>query len=1337
MRAIDFALILFCALLCQKNRNPPIFNDRKTARLRYSNAGRKPRLPSLGSGFMKILWVARLCVAMSFLWAAACNPAMAADATFKVGQRSLHSVNGNLRGMSTGTFTPTGSIPGMDVYFNNYNGWLTLYTRGTPTTPGTYTLSGSGSVWVQTSYCPGDPGYSVDDYYIWAWDYSQPCYMTTILTNETLSMTVEVVRPDITLSTLSQTSVSEGASYSQTITATGGTGPYTYEVTVGALPAGMTLATNGNLSGTPTTEGTYTFTVKATDSYNSPGSASYTVSVLDGTPAPSSSSATVAANSSANVITPNVTSATNYTVAIASAPAHGTASASGTAITYTPTAGYSGSDSFTYTATNTSGTSTAATVSITVSAPTLAFSPAAGALSGGTVATAYSQTVTAANGTAPYSYAITSGTLPAGLRLNTANGTISGTPTAAGSTSFSITATDANGALGVASYSIGIVINAPVAGAVSATVAANSSANPVTLNLSGGVAASVAIASAPAHGTASATGTAITYKPTAGYSGPDSFTYTVTNASGTSTAATVSITVSAPTLAFSPAAGALTGGTVATAYSQTITAANGTAPYSYAITSGTLPAGLRLNTANGTISGTPTAAGSTSFSITATDANGATSVASYSIGIAINAPVAGAVSATVAANSSANPVTLNLSGGAAVSVAIASAPAHGTASASGTAITYTPTAGYSGSDSFTYTVTNASGTSTAATISITVSAPTLAFSPAAGALSGGTVATAYSQTVTAANGTAPYSYAITSGTLPAGLRLNTANGTISGTPTAAGSTSFSITATDANGALGVASYSIPVASPAVAFVFSPAAGALPEAMAGEDYTQSISATEGVGDLVYSLLSGRLPKGMVLNVSTGELTGPLSDDTEGNYSFTIAVRDANGSTGGAHYTLKVKPRAVTVGSLVVNVPEGGTPPDVYLNRGATGGPFTSAELTSVEPANAGTAQVTRGQLADAGASVQPSGWYLQFTPNPAYSGQAKVGFRLNSALGSSNTGTVTYNLRYDAVHVRDEIDTLVHDFVQTRQNLIASSLKVPSLLDRRALGQSSEPVTTRISPTEEGMTLGFSTSLAQIEAARDGGNAYLPALNLWIDGALLAHHNKDVNGDKWGSFAMLSLGADYLVSDRALVGLSFHYDRMIDPTDEDAELKGNGWLAGPYASFEIGKNLFWNTSLLYGGSRNSIDTAFWDGDFDTHRLLADTSLTGQWMLDSDTVITPKLRAVYFSEKVEDYTVHNSNGDALTINGFNETQFRVSLGAEIARSFTLDGGTKLTPKLGLTGGYSGIDGAGAFGAVTAGLSLQTSDFWMLDASLLFNVEGEGSTSLGARVAASRRF
>ncbi|ULT73295.1 putative Ig domain-containing protein [Pseudomonas sp. BC42] len=662
---------------------------------------------------------------------------------------------------------------------------------------GTATASGTSITYTPTA------GYSGSDSFTYtatnASGTSSPATVTITVSAPTLAITPTTLPDGI-----------QGTAYNQTVTATGGTTPYTYAISAGSLPAGLSLNTSsGVISGTPTVSGTFNLTVTATDANSATGSRAYTLQINGLPPVANAVSTTVAANSSANPITLNITGGGASSVAIATAASHGTATASGTSITYTPTAGYSGSDSFTYTATNASGTSSPATVTITVSAPSITLSP--GSLSNGSVGTAYNQTVTATGGTAPYTYAITSGSLPAGLILNTTTGAISGTPMADGTLNLTITATDANSATGSRAYTLQINGLPPVANAVSATVAANSSANPITLNLTGGAASSVAIATAASHGTATASGTSITYTPTAGYSGSDSFTYTATNASGTSSPATVTITVSAPSITLSP--GSLSNGSVGTAYSQTVTATGGTAPYTYAITSGSLPAGLILNTATGAISGTPMASGTLNLTITATDANSATGSQAFSITIGVQAPVANAVSATVAANSSANPITLNITGGAASSVAIATAASHGTATASGTSITYTPTAGYSGSDSFTYTATNAGGTSSPATVTLTVSAPSLVLTPAS--LGAGTAGSAYSATLSATGGTAPYTYAITSGSLPAGLSLNTASGLISGTPTTSGSSNLSITVTDANGATGSQTYTLTIAAVAI------------------------------------------------------------------------------------------------------------------------------------------------------------------------------------------------------------------------------------------------------------------------------------------------------------------------------------------------------------------------------------------------------------------------------------------------------------------------------------------------------------------------------------------
>lgn len=90
-----------------------------------------------------------------------------------------------------------------------------------------------------------------------------------------------------------------------------------------------------------------------------------------------------------------------------------------------------------------------------------------------------------------------------------------------------------------------------------------------------------------------------------------------------------------------PVAAVLQGGVVGTAYSETISAVGGTSPYTYAVTSGSLPGGLSLNSSTGVISGTPTTAATASFTITATDAASSTGATAFNITIAASGGTGG------------------------------------------------------------------------------------------------------------------------------------------------------------------------------------------------------------------------------------------------------------------------------------------------------------------------------------------------------------------------------------------------------------------------------------------------------------------------------------------------------------------------------------------------------------------------------------------------------------------------------------------------------------------------------------------------------------------------
>lgn len=184
---------------------------------------------------------------------------------------------------------------------------------------------------------------------------------------------------------------------------------------------------------------------------------------------------------------------------------------------------------------------------------------------------------------------------------------------------------------------------------------------------------------------------------------------------------------------------------------------------------------------------------------------------------------------------------------------------------------------------------NGCGTGPAESLAIAVSA--ISSSPSS--LPGGTAGASYTSTqLMGSGGTGPYTFAVSSGALPAGLTLvgsGTGAGTISGTPTAAGTFNFNITVTDATSKTGTVSYSITVAAPNI--VVSP--GSLPDGIYGTAYNQTFGASGGNGTYTYSVSSGTLPPGLTLSAA-GSLTGMPT--AAGSYIFTISAADQTTGAG---------------------------------------------------------------------------------------------------------------------------------------------------------------------------------------------------------------------------------------------------------------------------------------------------------------------------------------------------------------------------------------------------------------------------------------------------------
>ena len=564
-----------------------------------------------------------------------------------------------------------------------------------------------------------------------------------------------------------------------------------------------------------------------------------------------------------------------------------------------------------------------------------ALSIATTTLPSGQVGTAYSATLAASGGTTPYSWSLTSGTLPAGLTLNAATGAITGTPTAtANGISLTFKVTDSSSPRKTKSATLTLTIVAP-SGPIAAvqrdiftsltcapvcpteTIASTGAGNLLfvsALNAGNGSApANIAnISCTPSCGTWIYPGAAC--RAWSAQSAGEDCAYVLSSSAG---ATSITVTMSATSnqsqsLSFreyhSTAGGfGLSGGPSASLLSactscltpnisvtgNNVLIAGGTPDHGF--TGMAAPfggvqfdgygaiVGDNLNTTSGTgATLTENASGVASvFTIGFMSPAGALTIATSSLP---SGQVGTAYSATLAASGGTTPYNWSLTSG--------TLPAGLSLNTATGVISGTPTATANGI-SLTFTVTDSSSPtqSKSVTLSLTISASVPpALSIATTTLPSGQVGTAYSATLAASGGTTPYSWSLTSGTLPAGLTLNAATGAITGTPTAtANGISLTFKVTDSGSP--AQSQSATLTMTIAPTTLSIATTTLPSGQVGTAYSATLAASGGTTPYSWSLTSGTLPAGLTLNAATGAITGTPTATANG-ISLTFKVTDSS-------------------------------------------------------------------------------------------------------------------------------------------------------------------------------------------------------------------------------------------------------------------------------------------------------------------------------------------------------------------------------------------------------------------------------------------------------------
>ncbi len=299
--------------------------------------------------------------------------------------------------------------------------------------------------------------------------------------------------------------------------------------------------------------------------------------------------------------------------------------------------------------------------------------------------------------------------------------------------------------------------------------------------------------------------------------------------------------------------------------------------------------------------------------------------------------------------------------------------------------------------------------------------------------------------------------------------------------------------------------------------------------------------------------------------------------------------------------------------------------------------------------------------------------------------------------------------------------------------------------------------------DEGPTrLSFATSLQQMmqaaaereagkEAAAGLGATPRPtrraapsAWDFWVEGRYVSIGDDRSGADLDGSFGVLYIGSDYVVSPSLLVGVLVQFDRLRQTSHVlSSDVEGWGWMAGPYATVRLSQHLFLQGRAAWGRSDNDVSPYMtYEDHFASTRWLASATLTGRWQT-GPWQFRPSASLAY----IEDASAGYVDTLGVSIPGVKATLGQASFGPEIAYRYVARDRSILEPRVALQGIWSfagnGVDVVAGIpagpdelrGKIEVGIRATTPGGLVLDLSGSYDGIGAGDWQAVSGVASVR--